>query len=132
MSKFLTDLDTRLKDDDSIWILYSPLIYESDLMGKIAVPMQFETDFASVPRLPLFYTLFGNRAHREAVIHDYLYRKDAVTSKYKFIVREKADAVFLEAMEVRGKSFFVRWPMYLGVRLAGWTAYHKHKVSDVL
>ena len=128
MSRFLTELDPRLKDDDSIWILDAPLIYESDIVGKIAVPMQFETDFASVPRIPLFYTLFGNRAHREAVIHDYLYRQDSMPA----VERKIADAVFLEAMEVRGKSFFVRWPMYFGVRLGGWTAYHKHKVGDIL
>ncbi len=132
MSNFLTELDAKLKDDDSIWFLDSPLIYESDLLGKIEVPEGFETDFASVPRIPIFYTLFGNRAHREAVLHDYLYRIDARTSKYDLIFREKADAVFLEAMEVRGKSFFVRWPMYFGVRLGGWTAYHKHKVADIL
>lgn len=132
MSKFITELDCRLKDDDSVWILDSTLIYESDLLGKIVVPMQFETDFASVPRVPIFYMLFGDRAHREAVIHDYLYRKDAQTRKYPYISREKADAVFLEAMENRKKPIFVRWSMYLGVRLGGWTAYHKHKVSDIL
>jgi hypothetical protein len=35
-------------------------------------------------------------------------------------------------MEVRNKPFYVRWPMYLGVRFGGWPAYHKLKVGDKL
>jgi hypothetical protein len=77
MSKFLTELDARLKDDDKVWVIGRSLVYESDLLGKIIVPVDFETDFASVPRVPIAYELFGDRAHRESVIHDYLYRIDS-------------------------------------------------------
>jgi len=128
MSEFLTDLDARLKEDDETWIIDSSLVYESDILGRIEVPAGFETDFASVPRVPIFYALFGDRAHRESVIHDYLYRIDA----FPEASRSQADDVFFEAMIERGKGFFVCYSMYWGVRLGGWTAYHKRKVADKL
>jgi len=125
MSEFLTELDARLKDDDRVWVLDSPLIYVSDLFGKIEVPAGFETDFASVPRVPVAYMLFGDRAHRESVLHDYLYRIDSRPPA----TFSEANAVFLEAMEVRGKSYFVRYAMYWGVVLGGWGSYHKKRVG---
>lgn len=125
MSEFRTDLDV-VCIDDSFWILNSILSYMSDLIGLIEVPVGFETDFASVPRVPIFFTLFGDRAHREAVLHDYLYRIDSVPT----VERSQADEVFLEAMKNRGKGFSVRYAMYWGVRLGGWTAYHKKRVGD--
>ena len=128
MAKFLTELNARLKDDDRIWIIDSRLVYESDLVGTVIVPEGFQTDFASVPRVPLFYALFGDRAHRESVIHDYLYRSDSFPS----LSRSQADNVFLEAMKCRGKGFFVRYAMWTGVRAGGWTAYHKRNVGDRL
>lgn len=141
-SRFLTDLDARLKAcSDSIWIIDSPLKYYSELLGcLIVVPPWFETkepneagetaffetDFASVPRVPIFYEIWGNRAHREAVLHDYLYRIDSTP----VVTYSQANRVFLEAMKATGKPIHVRWPMYLGVVLGGWTAFHKRRVKD--
>jgi len=127
MSKFLTELDVRLKDN-KIWVLDSSLAYESNLVGKIEVPSRFETDFASVPRLPVIYLLWGDRAHREAVLHDYLYRMDSIP----LVSFSTANKVFLEAMKIREKNWFVRWPMFLGVKFGGHSSYHKRKVSDSL
>jgi len=150
---FLSDLVVVLKkNSDRIWTLKQPLVYQSALVDDlITVPQKFEaddsgkivattvfndkaddqedcfeTDFASVPRLPLIYDAFGDRAHYESVIHDYLY---CINSK-PVVSREIADKIFLEAMELRGKSWFVRNMMYAGVRLGGWTAYHKRRVYD--
>jgi hypothetical protein len=118
-SHFLTNLDVR-RVDDSHWTLLSPLTYWSaGLVRQITVPSGFTTDFASVPRLPFLYALFGNIAQEEAVIHDYLYRREGG------VTRAQADATFLEAMEVMGKPWHVRWPMYLGVRAGGWASFHK-------
>ena len=127
MSKFLSALDGR-SVDDKLWLLLSPLHYESDILGPIKVPLGFMTDFASVPRVPIAYMLFGDRAHRESVIHDYLYRTDSVPQA----TYSQANNVFLEAMKVRGKGYFVRYAMYWGVVLGGWTAYHKKRVKDRL
>lgn len=128
MSEFLTELDARLLDDDSVWVLDKPLIYDSDLLGRIEVPAGFQTDFASVPRLPVIYDLFGDRAHREAVLHDYLYRRDSVP-RASF---EEANDVFLEAMEAQRKGWFVRHCMYWGVCMGGRSSYHKKKVRAKL
>ena len=128
MAKFLTELDARLIKNDRVWKLHSPLVYESDLLGLITVPVGFETDLASVPRVPFIYMMWGGKAHREGVIHDYLFRSDSVPpSSYS-----QANGVFFEAMAVREKPVYVRYPMWWGVVIGGWTAYHKKKVSDPL
>jgi hypothetical protein len=128
MSSFKTKLKVRLKDDDKTWVLLSVLVYDSDLIGEIVIYENFETDFASVPRIPIFYRLYGDRAHRESIVHDYLYRIDSLP-----VVSFKiANRVFLEAMKCRRKSRFIRWGMYAGVCLGGWASYHKKKVGDVL
>jgi hypothetical protein len=129
MSKFLTDLDVRLLDDDRIWELNSRLVYESNLLDKkIIVPEGFQTDFASVPRLPFLYTLWGDKAHREGVIHDYLYRIDSDP----MVSFDLANKVFFEAMAVREKPWYIKHPMFWGVCLGGKKAYTKHYVKDKL
>jgi hypothetical protein len=127
VSRFLTELNTQLKPySDSVWVLDSVLIYESNLVGLIVVPKCFETDLASIPRIPIAYMAFGGRAHREAVLHDYLYRIDSEPQ----VTFMQANKVFLEAMKIRGKSFFVRWSMYMGVVVGGYFSFHKKKVND--
>ena len=129
MSKFLTELETTLLDDDSIWELDSDLGYHSDLLDcDIWVRKGFQTDFVSVPRIPIVYEAFGDKAHREAVIHDFLYRKDSTP----IVTESQANSVFLESMEARGKGWFVRHFMYWGVCVGGWTSYHKKNVNDLL
>ena len=115
-SKFLTELDLRTLTDQKS-VLLRDLIYQSAIYrGVIIVPAGFVTDKASVPRVPFVYMFFGDRAHREAVIHDYLYQTHIVSKK-------NADKIFKEAMNARGKSAFVRWGMYLGVVLGGRSSY---------
>ena len=129
MSKFLTELDVRLKPGrDDVWELLSPLIYESDLVGRIEVPTEFNTDFASVPRVPIVYWFWGGRQHREAVLHDYVCRKDSVP----IVSYSVANLVFLEAAKSRKKKLVVRYPMYWGTVVGAWTAFHKRYVGDSL
>jgi hypothetical protein len=138
-SGFQTALCTELKEgSDGIWIVTKPLKYWSELLNcLIVVPHWFETegtndffetDYASVPRVPIVYEAWGNKAHREATLHDYLYRIDS----NPLVTRKEADNVFLEAMLSTGKPKRIAYPMYWGVRLGGWTAYHKLKVKDKL
>jgi hypothetical protein len=128
MAKFLTELCASLKDDDRIWILHEPLIYISDIVGRIEVPISFQTDFASVPRVPIIYELYGDKAHRESVLHDYLYCIDSIPQA----TFDQANQVFLEAMIVRGKPEDIRNGMYQGVCLFGHSHYHKRYVGDQL
>ena len=125
MAKFLTPLIVQ-DVSDSVWRLHAPLCYQSDILGEITVPSGFYTDLASVPRLPIVYLQWGDRSHYEAVIHDYLYRRDSVPQA----TFKAANRVFLEAMVVRGKPWYIRWPMYWGVCLGGRGSYHKKRVGD--
>ena len=143
-SGFLTALHVNLKEgNDCIWIVDEPLKYYSELLGCLIIippwfetkepdpagePSFFETDFASVPRVPIFYEAWGDRAHRESVLHDYLYRIDSKP----VCTYSQANSVFLEAMKSTGKSWWIRWGMYMGVVAGGWTAYHKKRVKDKL
>jgi len=127
-SKFLTELEIVCVSED-LWRLNSPLEYESSLLGcKITAPKDFYTDLASVPRVPIAYWFYGGRAHREAVIHDYLFRKNSVP----IVTCSQANKVFLEAMASRGKKKCVRYAMYAGVCLGGWTMFHKKNVEDII
>lgn len=126
MAEFQTELEVSLLDEDCVWELDAPLVYCSDIMGTIVVPKGFRTDFASVPRLPIAYLLYGDKAHRESVVHDYLYCINSVPE----VSFETANSVFREAMVARKKPFYVYWPMYWAVCFGGLSAYHKRRVED--
>lgn len=108
----------------AVWKLDTPMIYETDAGQTITVPAGLETDFASVPRVPIVYDLWGDRAHHEGVLHDYLYRynSEPVVPKWK------ADALFLEAMKSRGAPWWVYLPMYRAVVAFGGPSYHMMSV----
>lgn len=117
MSKFLTKLCMENADDtdDGQWILTAPLIYRSDVaMETFIVPAGFQTDLASVPRLPIVYELTGDTSDEAAVVHDFLY------STHK-VERKMADAVLREASAVTGVPAWRRWMMWAGVRCFGWS-----------
>jgi hypothetical protein len=127
MSKFLSELCLKDNGDDHTWTLLSDLVYQSDLLDcTVTIPKGFITDLASVPRVPFIWESWGNRAHYEAVVHDYLYCLGAVPD----VTYRQANRVFLEAMEVRGKSIWIRWPMFWGVCLGGWTSWKKRNIKD--
>lgn len=98
-----------------------PFVYDSDILGKrVTVPAGFETDLASVPRIPIFYLLFGGASEEAAVIHDYLYSGGIVS-------RAVADEVFAEAMKAEGVARWRRGPMWFGVRAFGWLHFGEKK-----
>jgi hypothetical protein len=88
MAEFKTPLVVRLLPecpDIEQWQLVEPLIYDSDILGRIVVPIDFITNFVSFK--PLNYL-----AHRPATIHDYL-------SSCSDVEIEVANRVFKEAMD---------------------------------
>lgn len=124
MSQFLTALAGEWIDDERFELL-KPLRYQSDILlkefptikdGILEIVDGFVTDFASVPRVPIVYELFGDKAHHESVPHDFMYQTHVVP-------KSVADRVFLEAMAVRGKPPYIRYPMYWGVVLGGQSSY---------
>ncbi len=123
-SGFLSPLLTDETSDDEA-ILVADFHYASvRLQRVVTVPKGFRTDYASVPRLPFAYMLFGGTAKKAAVIHDYLYRQSGVS-------RSDADAVFSEAMAASGQGWWRRVPMYAGLRLFGWTAYQERNPDQL-
>lgn len=105
------------------WRLMEPLIFKSEKYGLITVPVGFFSDFASTPRIPLIYSLFGNTSHNAAVIHDWLYSGNVKIS------RKAADEVFIEAMKSKNQPKWRRVPMFLAVRLFAGFAFHKKNKS---
>jgi hypothetical protein len=93
----------------AFWRLSSPLVYTSAIVGRVVIPDGFETDFASVPRLPLAHLLTGDTAHASAVVHDYL---------VDIAPWRLAADVFREAMAAEGVPGWRQWMMYWAVRLA--------------
>jgi hypothetical protein len=110
--------------DDTHWRVLEAFEYDSDVLhARLILPAGFETDFASVPRVPVAYWLFGDTAHAAAVVHDYLYTTG-------LFPKATADSVFFEAMKASGVPFWRRWWMYEGVHLLGGAAWTKHRKED--
>jgi hypothetical protein len=120
-----TNLDPDFAGGRGLWELTEPLVYDSERAAMtITVPVGFQTDFASVLRLPVIYLLFGDKAHAPATVHDYLYHSGIVP-------RPVADDVFYEAMRAGTKlSRTERWMMWSAVRLFG-GAHYKAGGSNV-
>lgn len=75
----------------AVWELLEPMLFESEQFGDVVIPAMFRTNYASVPRMPLIFLLAGDRAHKEAALHDWIYTT-------RTMPREDADALFLEAL----------------------------------
>lgn len=88
-----------------------------------SVPAGFETDFASVPRLPITFSLFGDIGHRSAVLHDFLYSGEVN------VTREFADDVLRNALIEEGVSTWKARSMWLAVRLGGGSHFESFEVS---
>lgn len=117
-ARFLSTLRTdRVGLASADRLLLSPLVFESILLDRqIHVPTGFVTDFASVPRAPFTYWLFGGVGDEAAVVHDFLYEKALVT-------RDLADLVYGEALEACGVARWRRAAMVLAVQLFGRSRY---------
>lgn len=100
----------------------------------VEIPAGFECDLASVPRVPIVFYLWGDRAHREAVLHDYLYRKNCIIylndHPVTLVEKEEADWLFREAMIGQGVRYCIYHPMYIAVRSFGGDSFHRFKVED--
>lgn len=132
-SGLLNSTEIGMKDGRTVHRLNGCLVWAHG-EKRVEIPEGFETDLASVPRLPFIYWIWGDRAHREAVLHDYLYRIDAVlwigTSICKDVEKKEADWLFREAMKGQGRSWGIYQPMYIAVRAAGGSSFHRMKIMD--
>jgi hypothetical protein len=131
MSKYLSELKTTCVDDlaasgRGIWRIDEPFLYQSDVLGGrvLIIEAGFLTDYASVPRVPLAYLLFGDTCHKGAVVHDWLYHHHDVCSE------ETANLVLLEAAEAEGVPRWRRRGLYLGVKLGGRSSWDLDGMSN--
>lgn len=142
MSSFTTPL---IVEDQGYrhFVVREPFVYEVGALGsgrKVIIPVNFETDFASIPRgLWNILPPVGAGYDKAAVVHDYLYRGGFITSlaydpvtqqEYELhedVTRAQADAILKEAMDALGVGWWTRNMIYAGVRVGGhipWTKGH--------
>lgn len=116
MNRFPNPLQAELQPDRKTWRLLAPFSYLDADHGMIEAPAGFETDFASVPRCPLMFTLMGQYGHAAAVLHDWLYSSGNLS-------REAADRVFFNALRSSGIARWRAYAMWAGVRIGGGRRY---------
>lgn len=140
---FVTPLAVELvSESPRRWRLTAPLVYRSAFYrlpdhstlasraremaaDTIVVPPGFETDFASVPRIPVAWLVAGDTAVAPATLHDWAYT-------LQFCSRDEADELFREAMEVQGVGWFKRRAMYRAVRWFGASAWDGKTMAERL
>lgn len=117
---FLSPLDVE-KLDSGRWRVLRDLratLSDGAQSRSFCVREGYETDFASVPRLPFVFWIMGDTVHRAAVLHDFLYSSGKDTAGAG-VSRQEADAIFLAAMKADGVPAWRRGLMWAGVRLFG-------------
>jgi hypothetical protein len=100
--------------DDVNWNTMAALAYD----GKIdhwTVPVDSPTDFASVPRVFVWFLPRYGRYTKAAILHDYLWRTQAKEGHMSWI---DADGLFRRAMREQDVPFLRRWMMWAAVRWA--------------
>jgi len=132
--EFKTFLDTRGITDEVSEVLanFITLVHSDTQTIQITVESGFVTDFASVPKLPFAYLLFGGIGNYPAVTHDGLYSistkitvVDVDTGAPFEVTRQWADEVFKAGLIERGIPAFKVTMMYWAVRLKGDSFYKK-------
>lgn len=87
---FFSELVISTKRGTKNWVVEEPLIYISKFHGPITVPVGYETDLASVPRIVWSIIRPDDpTVRRAAVIHDYIY-----TNLTNYITKKEADDLF--------------------------------------
>jgi Protein of unknown function (DUF1353) len=97
--------------DDKNWRVLKAFDYQAE-RERFTVPEKELTDFASVPRIFVWFIPTYGRYTKAAILHDYLCR----LAKQGRFSRRDADAVFRQAMRSLGVAFVRRWVMWAAVR----------------
>lgn len=98
--------------DQKVWSLLKELQY-SAAREHFVVPADAPTDFASIPRIFVWFIPTYGKYTKAAILHDDLCRQ-AAAGKFS---RREADGVFRQAMRLAEVAFLRRWVMWTGVRL---------------
>jgi Protein of unknown function (DUF1353) len=115
---FTPDSEVRVKElKGSDWELLRLLEYKGN-RDHYEVPEGMKTDFASVPRVFVWFLPRYGRYTKAAILHDYLWR-DAVRAGE--LTLAEADGLFRRAMWELGVPFLRRWLMWGAVRIGALT-----------
>jgi Protein of unknown function (DUF1353) len=98
--------------DEQTWTILRPFTYHGT-MENFEVPAQGRTDFASVPRVFVWFLPRYGRYTRAAILHDYLWSVAVPAGR---VTRLDADGIFRAAMRELGVPFLRRWIMWAAVR----------------
>lgn len=96
------------------WRLDSPIEYYGNRNDEFKVETEFETDFASVPRVFVWFLPRYGRYTKAAILHDMLWDR-AKEGKMSW---HDADGIFRRAMRELRVPFLRRWFMWTAVRWA--------------
>lgn len=132
--EFDSYLDTR-EIADGVWELlqdFTVFIHTEEQTFEVIIGKGFVTDYASVPRIPFAYLLYGGIGNYAAVLHDALYSASSLVKVCDFDTqlainydRKFADDAFQAGLEARGISAWKSKPMYWGVRWQGAKYYQR-------
>lgn len=98
--------------DDKRWEVRHALSYRGKAQAW-SVPVGSPTDFASVPRVFVWFLPRYGRYTRAAILHDHLWRTEAPAGNVTWV---EADGVFRRAMRELDVPFLRRWMMWAAVR----------------
>jgi len=104
-------VDVNQFDDDN-WRLLRDLDYQGKI-DSFRAPAGMLTDFASVPRVFVWFLPRYGRYTKAAILHDYLWRELASRDEMSWI---DADATFRRANRELGVPFLRRWILWAAVR----------------
>ena len=99
--------------EHSDWELLRDLEYIGN-RDRFDVPAGIRTDFASVPRVFVWFLPKYGRYTKAAILHDYLWRTAVKEGKLRLA---EADGIFRRAMWELGVPFLRRWLMWGAVRV---------------
>jgi hypothetical protein len=104
--------------DDDNWIVHRPIRYRTADGRRFTVHPGMHTDFASTPRMFLWFLPRTGRYTKAAILHDYLWREQVPAGQLSLV---QADALFRNAMAEMGVPLLRRWIMWTAVRWAALT-----------
>ncbi len=131
MSSFTTPLIVSPQPNGRDWKLFRSFTYHIGTKYSqeyIRVPAGFITDFATIPKLFLWWLPYWAKYNKAAPLHDQLYEIGEIMGRS--ITRKEADDIFYEAMFVdfRHHKFgkVVAFLEYIVVRLFAFWAWKHH------
>jgi Protein of unknown function (DUF1353) len=114
MSGFLEGTVVDVQEiSEQKWKLLKQMDYQGD-RELFQIPVGQTTDFASVPRIFVWFLPRYGRYTKAAILHDYLWEEKVPEG----MSRIDADGLFRQAMQELKVSFLRRWIMWAAVRWA--------------